>query len=82
MMHLFEEAMMMLNEALNRYLIDNRSEFRIQRMNRYLQLNIQNDGDVQSAIDTFVSDRLKDAEAFLGDFHHNIEKRSVERLFD
>lgn len=82
LMQLFEDAMMMLNEALNRYLVDNRSEFRIQRMNRYLQLNIQNDGDVQSAINTFVSDRLKDAEAFLGEFHHNLEERSVERLFD
>ncbi len=82
LMQLFEDAMMVLKEALNRYLVDNQSESRIQRMNRYLQLNIQNDGGVQSGIETFISDRLKEAEAFLSEFHHNLEERSVERLFD
>lgn len=82
LMQLFEDAMMMLKDALHKYLVENRSEFRIQRMNRYLQLNIQNNGDVQSGIESFVSDRLKDAETFLGEFHHNLEERSVERLFD
>lgn len=81
-MQLYEDAMMVLKEALNKYLVDNRSEFRIQRMNRYLQLNIQNDGDLQSGIETFISDRLNEAETFLSEFHHNLEERSVERLFD
>lgn len=81
-MQLFEDALTMLEEALNRYLADTKSVYRLQRMNQYLQLNIQSDGDIQAGISSYVSDRIHDAEGFLNDFHQNLEARSVERLFD
>lgn len=81
-MQLFEEALKTLYEALIKYLVLSRSENRILRMNRYLQLNVENYGDLQTGIEAYVADRRNEAEAFLQEFRHNLEKRSVEQLFD
>lgn len=81
-MQLFEDAMMTLHRALDKYLVHNLSEYRIQRMNRYLQLNVKNDGDVRSGIDAYVADRVNEAAGFLNEFRHNLENRSVKQLFD
>ena len=82
LMQMFKDSIHLLGIGLIEYLSDTRSEYRIQRMNRYLNLNIEKQEDFPSAIDQYVKDRLNEAEAYLSEYHRNIEERATEHFFD
>ncbi len=79
---LFEEAMKLLGRGLNEYLVSSKSEFRIQRMNNYLQLNINNLEEMPSAIDAYVDRKIHEALLISEKYAKNAEERSVGKFFD
>ena len=82
LMQLFAESMHQLGMGLNEYLSNSKSEYRIQRMNRYLNLDIENTEDYCVAIDGYVERRMRDAEVLFGEYRRNYENRPVSRFFD
>lgn len=81
-MQMFEDAMRLLGVGLEAYLTGSKSEFRIQRMNRLLQLSFEGEETQTNSIEQYVEKRITEAEAYLSDFHRNVEERTVEHLFD
>ena len=81
-MQVFKDSIHLLGIGLIEYLSDVRSEYRIQRMNRYLNLNIEKQEDYPTAIDAYVKDKLNEAESLLSEYHRNVEERTLERYFD
>lgn len=81
-MQMFEDSLRLLGAGLKEYLSDTRSEFRIIRMNRYLNLNIESLENLQPAIDKYIEGKLKEAEAFLAEYNRNVEERTIEHFFD
>lgn len=81
-MQMFRDSIHLLGIGLIEYLSDVRSENRIQRMNRYLNLNIERLEDFPTAIDVYIKEKLNEAESFLSDYHRNVEERTLERYFD
>lgn len=82
LMQMFEDAIKLLGEGLEEYFSSSKSEFRIQRMNRLLQLNFEGEGIQRFSIDQYVANRIAEAESYLSDFHRNAEERTVEHYFD
>ena len=78
----FRDSIHLLGIGLIEYLSEVRSEYRIQRMNRYLNLNIEKQEDYPTAIDSYVKEKLNEAEALLAEYHRNTEERSIEHFFD
>ena len=81
-MQIYEDAIRLLGKGLSDYLSGTKSEFRIQRMNRILNLGTQYENDPKASIDYYVENRLKEAEAYLSEYHQHMEERSMEHFFD
>ena len=81
-MQLFRDSVHLLGIGLIEYLSDTRSEYRIQRMNRYLNLNIERQEDFPTAIDGYVKGKLNEAEALLSEYNRDLEERTIERYFE
>lgn len=81
-MQLFRDSIHLLGIGLIEYLSDTKSEYRVQRMNRYLNLNMDKQEDFPTAIDGYIKEKLNEADAFLSEYQRNIEERTLERFFD
>lgn len=81
-MQLFRDSVHLLSIGLIEYLSDTRSEYRIQRMNRYLNLNIERPEDFPTAIDGYVKGKLNEAETLLSEYNRDLEERTIERYFE
>ena len=81
-MQLFRDSVHLLGIGLIEYLSDTRSEYRIQRMNRYLNLNIERQEDFPTAIDGYVKGKLNEAETLLSEYNRDLEERTIERYFE
>jgi len=81
-MQLFRDSVHLLGIGLIEYLSDTRSEYRILRMNRYLNLNIERQEDFPTAIDGYVKGKLNEAEALLSEYNRDLEERTIERFFE
>lgn len=81
-MQLFRDSVHLLGIGLIEYLSDTRSEYRILRMNRYLNLNIERQDDFPTAIDGYVKGKLNEAEALLSEYNRDLEERTIERFFE
>lgn len=81
-MQVFMDSIHLLGIGLMEYLSDTRSEYRIQRMNRYLSLNIERQEDFHTAINGYITEKLNEAESFVSEYHRNVEERTLERYFD
>ena len=81
-MQMFERALRILGAGLIEYLSDSRSELRIQRMNLYLNLNIDSQENLQPSVDSYIEGKLQEAEAFLAEYNRNVEERTTEHFFD
>ena len=82
LMRLFAESMHQLGMGLNEYLSNSRSENRILRMKRYLNLDIENADDYRVAIDGYIERKMRDAEVLFSEYRQNVEKRPITRFFD
>lgn len=81
-LQVFRNCMHLLGIGLLEYLSDTQSEYRVQRMNRYFNLNIERQEDFPNAIDGYVQEKLNEADTLLSDYQRNLEERSLERYFD
>lgn len=81
-MQLFRDSVHLLGIGLIEYLSDTRSEYRIQRMNRYLNLNIKRQEDFPTAIDGYVKGKQNEAETLLSEYNRDLEERTIERYFE
>lgn len=79
---LFRDSVHLLGIGLIEYLSDTRSEYRIQRMNRYLNLNIERQEDFPTAIDGYVKGKLNEAESLLSEYYRDMEERTTGRFFE
>lgn len=79
---LFEKALRLIEDGLYRYLVRSNSELRIQRMTRYLHLDLEKGGDIQSVLSHYVEERLHVANSLLNEFYSDLNKRSIGRFFD
>ena len=81
-MQFFRDSVHLLGIGLIEYLSDTHSEYRVQRMNRYLNLKIENINDFPTAIDRYVKGKLNEAESLLSEYNHDLEERTIERFFE
>lgn len=81
-MLMFRDSIHLLGIGLIEYLSDTRSEYRIQRMNRYLNLNIVRQEDIPTAIDGYVKEKLNESETLLSEYNRDLEERTTERYFE
>jgi predicted ATPase len=81
-MRFFRESIHLLGIGLIEYLSDTHSEYRVQRMNRYLNLNIESVNDFPTAIDRYVKGKLNEAELLLSEYNRDLEERTIERFFE
>ena len=66
-MQFFRDSVHLLGIGLIEYLSDTHSEFRVQRMNRYLNLKIERLDDFSTAIDRYVKGKVNEAESLLSE---------------
>lgn len=81
-MQFFRDSVHLLGIGLTEYLSDTHSEFRVQRMNRYLNLKIERLDDFSTAIDRYVKGKVNEAESLLSEYNRDLEKRTIERYFE
>lgn len=81
-MQFFRDSVHLLGIGLIEYLSDTHSEFRVQRMNRYLNLKIERLDDFSTAIDRYVKGKVNEAESLLSEYNRDLEKRTIERYFE
>lgn len=81
-MQFFRDSVHLLGIGLTEYLSDTHSEFRVQRMNRYLNLKIERLDDFPTAIDRYVKGKVNEAESLLSEYNRDLEKRTIERYFE
>ena len=81
-MQFFRDSVHLLGIGLIEYLSDTHSEYRVQRMNRYLNLKIEKINDFPIAIDRYVKGKLNEAESLLSEYNHDLEERTTERFFE
>ena len=81
-MQFFRDSVHLLGIGLIEYLSDTHSEFRVQRMNRYLNLKIERLDDFHTAIDRYVKGKVNEAESLLSEYNRDLEKRTIERYFE
>lgn len=81
-MQFFRDSVHLLGIGLIEYLSDTHSEYRVQRMNRYLNLKIEKINDIPTAIDRYVKGKLNEAESLLSEYNHDLEERTIERFFE
>jgi len=81
-MQFFRDSVHLLGIGLIEYLSDTHSEFRVQRMNRYLNLKIERLDDFHTAIDRYVKGKVNEAESLLSEYNRDLEKRTLERYFE
>ena len=80
-MQMFDDAIQLLGAGLMDYFSGTESVFRVQRMNRLLQLD-ENTANIEESVTRYVDGKLQEAESCLADYNRHSEERSVEHFYD
>ncbi len=80
-MQMFDDAIQLLGAGLMDYFSGTESVYRVQRMNRLLQLD-ENTANIEESVTRYVDGILQEAENFLADYNRHSEERGVEHFYD